>query len=62
MKSIKSILTEVFQKIANEHGVVFNDVSIKWINTSDMNNDGRVVDSISSSHSCLIEPCKNSDD
>ena len=62
MKSIKSILTEAFQKIANDHGVVFNDLSINWLDARDMNSDLRIVESISSSNSVIIEPCETSDD
>ena len=62
MESINNILTEVFQKIADEHGVVFRDISIKWIDASSMNTQKRVIESISSSNSDIIEPCENSDD
>ena len=62
MKSINSILTEAVQKIADEHGVVFKDISIKWIDASSMNTQKMVVESISSSHTGIIEPCENSDD
>jgi len=49
MKAIRSELQKCIQKIADEHGVIINDLKIEWMETTCMDGESYKVAKIKTS-------------
>lgn len=58
MDSIRTILSEALQKVADEHGVVVNRLNVEWYCVGDMNRDQFIVKKISTTDAGMVQPIK----
>lgn len=56
MKTIKQELREAIQAVADNYGVVIKQLSIDWINVTNINNEHFVINKIETSDAQIILP------